>query len=338
MKIAVDAMGGDNAPREIVAGAYRAAAESGLNVILVGRQEIVNSELRRLSRSWSKLPIEVVNADEVIEMCEPPAEAVRKKRNSSICLAARMVKQGQASAVVSAGSTGAAVAAALLNIGRISGIDRPAIATPFPNITGTAALLDSGANVDAKPRHFVQNAIMGTMYARHILRIANPRVGILNIGEEDSKGNEQTQAALALLRRTSTINFIGNVEGRDIPAGTVDVVVCDGFVGNVVLKLAEGLGTAFLRLIKANIRASGIMARAGAMMMMPALTGLRKKMDYSEYGGAPLLGVKGGFIICHGSSKAKAIQNAIRLAADFSATEMVELIAEAVKEESLAHD
>ena len=233
-------------------------------------------------------------------------------------------------ALVSAGSTGAAVAAALFGLGRIKGIERPAIATPIPSITGTTVVLDSGAKVDAKPQHLVQNAIMGSIYAESILKIKNPRVGLLNIGEEETKGNEQALATYPLLKNEEHINFIGNVEGRDINKGTVDVVVCDGFVGNVVLKVAEGLATAIMTIMKRTIMESGIIAKFGAMLIKPALRKMKKTIDPAEYGGALLLGVKAPFIICHGSSKAKAIKNAVGVAIDFAEKDVVRHIGESI--------
>lgn len=237
--------------------------------------------------------------------------------------------------VISAGSTGAAVAAALFGLGRIKGIERPAIATPIPNLTGTTVLLDSGANVDSKPKQLVQNAIMGAIYAEYVLNTPRPRVGLLNIGEEESKGNEQALSTFPLLQQLSTVNFIGNVEGRDIPKGTVDVVVCDGFVGNIVLKFGEGLAGAILQLVKEAVKNSGFWAKMASMLILPALKGLKKKLDYAEHGGAPLLGVNGGFIICHGSSRAKAIKNAIRVAKEFTEQEVVAHIRENIAKEEV---
>jgi len=334
MIIAVDAMGSDYAPKEIVLGAVQAAKEYHCEIILVGDQNKLFEELDRQG-NWRQWGISVQHADQVIEMHEHPSVAVRKKRDASIVVATRLVKEGRCAAVVSAGSTGAAVAAALFGLGRIKGIGRPAIATPIPNLNGTTILLDSGANVDSKPKHLLQNAIMGSIYAEYILGIRQPKVGLLNIGEEDNKGNEQCIATLPLLKQLKTIRFIGNVEGRDIPKGTVDVVVCDGFVGNVVLKFGEGLASVILQLIKESIKQSGWLAKLASLMILPALKKLKKKLDYAEYGGAPLLGVNGGFIICHGSSRAKAIKNAIRVACDFSEKRVVEHISENLMKEGI---
>jgi phosphate acyltransferase len=323
MKIAVDAMGGDYAPDEIVLGAIEAAREYQCDIILVGDQDRIQKLID--ANGANDLPLSIYPASEIIDMHEHPSIAIRKKKDASVVVATRLVKEGKADIVISAGSTGAAVAAALLGLGRIPGIERPTIATPMPNLTGTTILLDSGANVDSKPKHLLQNAIMGAVYAEKILGIPNPRVGLLNIGEEETKGNELVLDTYPLLKQ-APINFIGNVEGRDIPKGTVDVVVCDGFVGNVVLKLSEGLASAIMTLMKKEIEAQGFFTKMAAALVLPALRGLRKKLDYAEYGGAPLLGVDGGFIISHGSSKAKAIKNSIRVARDFVENRVVENI------------
>lgn len=323
MKIAVDAMGGDFAPDEIVLGAIEAAREYQCDIILVGDQERIQKLLD--VHGANNLPLTIQHASEIIEMTEHPSIAIRKKKDASVVVATRLVKEGKADVAVSAGSTGAAVAAALLGLGRIRGVERPTIATPMPNLTGITVLLDSGANVDSKPKHLLQNAIMGTVYAEKILGINNPRVGLLNVGEEENKGNELVLDTYPLLKG-APVNFIGNVEGRDIPKGTVDVVVCDGFVGNIVLKLSEGLASAIMTLIKQEIEAQGWLTKLAAALVLPALRALRRKLDYAEYGGAPLLGVDGGFIISHGSSKAKAIKNSIRVARDMVDKSVVENI------------
>ncbi len=321
MKIAVDAMGGDFAPREIIKGALQAAAEYGIEVILVGDEAQINAELAGNNSSGM---VSVVHASEVISMGEHPAVAVRRKKNSSIVRATRLVKEGEADAVVSAGSTGAAMASALLNMGRIKGIDRPAIAGVLPNEKGYTVLLDVGANVDCKPQHLLQFGIMGYQYAKKILGNTSPRVGLLSNGEEDTKGNETTLAAFPLLKGAG-INFIGNVEGRDIFEGTADVVVCDGFAGNVVLKAGEGMARMLLKMMKEEI-AKSLLAKMGTLMAGPALKCLQKRLDYAEYGGAPLLGVNGVSVICHGSSRAKALKNAIRVARESVDNRLVEAI------------
>ncbi|WP_371371307.1 phosphate acyltransferase PlsX [Sporomusa aerivorans] len=337
MKVAIDTMGGDYAPGEIVLGALQAAKEyeaEGMEIVLVGDQAQITQALDSHG-NWKDLNITVHHAGEIIDMHESPGSAVRKKKDASVVVATALVKQGICDVVISAGSTGAAVAAALFGLGRINGIERPAIATPMPNLTGTTVLLDSGANIDSKPKHLVQNAIMGSIYAEYVLNIPKPRVGLLNIGEEESKGNEQVLSTYPLLQQLNTVNFIGNVEGRDIPKGTVDVVVCDGFVGNIVLKFGEGLASAILQLVKDAIKSSGFWAKMASMLVLPALRGLKKKLDYAEYGGAPLLGVNGGFIICHGSSRAIAIKNAIRVAKEFTEQDVVAHIRENIAKEGV---
>jgi len=323
MKIAVDAMGGDYAPEEIVKGTLQAAkVYSGLGLILVGRRESISPYLS------TGVPenVEMYEASEVIGMDEHPATALRKKKDASITVATRLVKTGMADAVVSAGSTGAQMAAALLGLGRIKGIDRPAIATVFPTLEGGKLVLDVGANPDAKPEHLLQYGLMGSIYAQYILGIAKPRVGLLNIGSEEGKGNELAQQAYALLKQ-APINFIGNVEGRDVPYGRADVVVCEGFTGNVLLKTAEGLAGALFQLIKEKITAN-LVRKLGALAVKPGLREIAKMMDYAEYGGSPLLGVNGVSIICHGSSKERAIFNAIRVAQECVAVDFLAKIRE----------
>lgn len=334
MKIAVDAMGADYAPMEIVLGSVEAAKEYKCQITLVGDEKQILEALNRCG-DWQSLGITIKHASEVITMTEHPAVAIRKKKDSSVVVATRLVKEGCCNAVISAGSTGAAVAAALFGLGRIKGIERPTIATPIPNLCGVTMLLDSGANVDSKPKHLVQSAIMGSIYSEYILGINNPKVGLLNIGEEETKGNEQALSTYPLLKQLKTVNFIGNVEGRDIPKGTVDVVVCDGFVGNVVLKFGEGLASAIMQLVKDTIKDGGWLTKLASLMVLPALKGLKKKLDYAEYGGAPLLGVEGGFIICHGSSKAKAIKNAIRVAKEFTERKVVDHIRDQIAKEGV---
>ncbi len=307
MKIAIDAMGGDYAPREIVRGAWQAYQETGQQIILVGNRSILLSELKMLGDNCAGL--EIVHADEVIAMDDAPAVAVRRKKNSSMVMAAELVRNGQASAFVSAGSTGATMAAALLHMGRIPGIARPAVASVIPTEGGATILLDVGANVDCKPKHLVQFAVMGSLFAHKILGVENPRVGLLNVGEESTKGNELTQETYQLLQE-APLNFYGNMEGRDIFKGTVDVVVCDGFLGNVVLKTSEGLADFLMKMISQALKESSL-AKIGATLTLPALKKLSKKLSYSEYGGAPLLGINGVAIVCHGSSKALAIKNAV---------------------------
>ncbi len=308
MRIALDAMGGDYAPGEIVEGAVEAAiAYPELEIYLVGQPEKIKACREDLPQN-----ILIYPASEVIDMEEHPATAVRRKKDSSIVVATRLVKEGEADAVVSAGSTGAQMAAALFGLGRIKGIERPAIATVLPTAQGGKLLLDVGANADAKPQHLFQYGLMGSIYAEKILRIKVPRVALLNIGAEETKGNELAQGAYELLKQ-APVNFIGNIEGREVPKGEADVVVCDGFVGNVVLKFAEGLATALFGMIKEQIAATPLRKLGGALVK-PGLKDVAKLLDYAEYGGSPLLGVNGISIVCHGSSKAKAIKNAVRVA------------------------
>lgn len=321
MRIAVDAMGGDYAPEEIIKGTLMAAETwPDLHLILIGQQE------RILPFFIGAKPanISLVEASEVIGMDEHPANAVRKKKDASIVVATRLVKLGEADAVVSAGSTGAQMAAALLGLGRIKGIERPAIATVLPTLEGGKLILDVGANLDASPDQLCQYALMGNIYAGKILGIPNPRVGLLNIGSEEGKGNELTQKTYTLLK-DAPLNFIGNVEGRDVPYGRADVVVCEGFVGNVLLKTAEGLAGVLFQLIKEKI-SSNIVRKLGALAVKPGLKEIAQMMDYAEYGGAPLLGVNGISIICHGSSKIKAIFNAIRVARECVDVRLIEQI------------
>jgi glycerol-3-phosphate acyltransferase PlsX len=266
-------------------------------------------------------------------MDEHPADAVRTKKDASVVVATRLVKEGKCDAVLSAGSTGAAVSAAQLILRRIKGIGRPTIATPMPTPKGVTLLLDSGANVDSKPEHLVQSGIMGSIYAEYVFGREKPRVGLLNIGEEETKGNEQAKATYQILKTMHTINFQGNAEGRDIPKGNFDVVICDGFVGNVVLKFGEGLAKTIMKLIKDAVKEGGILPKLGALLLMPTLKKLGKKLDASEYGGAPLLGVNGCCLISHGSSNAKAICSAIGVAKDYVEGSVLTHIQEALQEE-----
>ena len=291
MKIAVDVMGTDYGPQELVLGAVQAVRAYDCEVVLVGDSEIIKKLLEEYNAADER-KITVHHSSEVINMDEHPGIAVKTKKDASIVVATKLLRDKECDALVSSGSTGAAVAAALFGLGRIRGIERPAIATPIPSLTGTTVVLDSGAKVDAKPEHMVQSAIMGSVYAELMLKIKNPRVGLLNIGEEETKGNEQALATYPLLKAEEHINFVGNVEGRDINKGTVDVVVCDGFVGNVVLKFAEGLASAIMKLMKEAILNGGFLAKLGGLLIKPAMKGLAKRLDPAEYGGALLLGVK----------------------------------------------
>ncbi|PRR69160.1 phosphate acyltransferase PlsX [Neomoorella humiferrea] len=309
MQIAVDAMGGDHAPGEIVRGAVEAARERIADIILVGDQRVLEPELNPLHPPAN---IDIVHTEQVVAMDEQPALALRRKRDASIMVATRLVKEGRAAAVVSAGSTGAQMAAALLVLGRSGKIQRPAIATLIPTLKGPKLLLDAGANVDCRPEHLLEFAMMGNVYAARVMGIREPRVGLLNIGTEACKGNEQTLGAFNMLK-AANLNFIGNIEGRDIFTGDTDVIVCDGFVGNVLLKFGEGMAQALFTMIAGEVKKT-LRAKIGAALVLPALRALKKQVDYTEYGGAPLLGVQGVSIICHGSSNARAIKNAIKVA------------------------
>jgi len=324
LRIAVDAMGGDHAPAEIVRGCRLAAEEYDHELLLVGRAGEVGRELGSVSPSER---LHLVEAGEVIGFDEAPAMAVRRKKDSSIVVAARLLKEGAADAMVSAGSTGALMAAGLLALGRIPGIDRPALAGVMPTPGGRGMLmLDLGAHSDARPEHLYQWAVMGAIYAERVMGVVHPRVGLANIGTEASKGNEATRQAYQLLAG-SRLNFAGNVEGRDIPAGPVDVLVWDGFVGNIVLKYTEGLAGALFGMMREEL-SRDLRSKLGALLALPAFRRVKGRMDYREHGGAPLLGIRGSIIKCHGSSGAVAVKNGIRVAAAFAAGEVNSLIAE----------
>jgi glycerol-3-phosphate acyltransferase PlsX len=316
LTIAVDAMGGDHAPKSEVGGAVQAARSLGVKVVLVGRRGEVSRELRQHD-GWEELPIEIVDAPEVVTMEDSAAKAVRAKPNSSLRVAARLVKNGVAQGLVSAGNTGAIMATAKIVQGVVPGVARPALTGILPTIErgSPVVIVDVGANVDCSPKMLAQFAVMGEIYARFILRRSKPRVGILSIGEEQHKGNDSTRAAFSLMQGLN-LNFIGNVEGGDIYSGKVDVIVCDGFVGNVALKVSEGLAEMLKQLLKESLEAT-ISGKIGYVLAKDAFSDFKKRIDYSEYGGAPLLGVRGVNIICHGRSNPNAIKNAIRVAAEF---------------------
>lgn len=329
MKIAVDAMGGDKAPAEIIKGAIRAVQKYPCEVVLVGDEEKIHGVLNSEAAD-KNLPITVKHAGEVIAMGEHPADAVRCKKDSSIVLATKLVQCGECDAVLSAGSTGAAVAAAQLILKRIHGIGRPAIATPIPTPRGVTLLLDSGANVDSKPEHLVQSGIMGSLYAEHVLGIKNPSVALLNIGEEETKGNEQAKETYQLLKNLPTIDFAGNAEGRDIPRGVFDVVICDGFVGNVVLKFGEGLALTIMKLLAEELTSNGGAKLLGHELIAATFNNLSKRLDVSENGGAPLLGVNGCCVISHGSSDERAICSAIGVTCNYVDSKILERIKDAL--------
>ena len=308
-KVALDAMGGDNAPSEIVKGAVEAiSGRDDIKIFLVGQEDVVAKELSQYS--FPKERIEVVDAPEVIEMAEPPVEAIRKKKQSSIVVGMNMVKNREADAFVSAGSSGAILVGGQVIVGRIKGIQRPPLAPLIPTEKGVSLLIDCGANVDARADHLVQFAKMGSIYMEHVLGVKNPRVAIVNIGAEDEKGNALVKETLPMLRECTGINFVGSIEARDIPKGDVDVIVCEAFVGNVILKLYEGLSSTLVGVIKKGLM-STLKSKIGAALALPALKKTLKAFDASEYGGAPLLGLNGLVVKTHGSSKAKEITNAI---------------------------
>lgn len=329
MKIVVDAMGGDKAPGAIIEGSVSAVNEYGVEIILVGDTSAINNELSKYS--YDKTKIEVIHASEIITNNEHPAMAVRRKKDSSMVVAMKLVKEGKGQALISAGSTGALLTGATLVIGRIKGISRPALAPIMPGKNGVFMVIDAGANVDSKPENLLQSAIMGSIYFKRVLNIDNPKVGLANNGAEEEKGNELTKAAHQLLKN-APINFAGNVEPREIPDGDVQVIVCDGFVGNTILKMYEGSASVILGLIKQEIMGS-VITKIGAVFLSSVFKKLKKKFDYTEYGGAAFLGVNGAVIKAHGSSNAKAIKNAIRQAKTFVENGVLEQIKDSIQGE-----
>lgn len=334
MKIAVDAMGGDHGPAPNIEGALQAADELGIEVVLVGDEPQIKEQLRRLGSADQRVTVR--HAPQTVDMHEPPSQVARKKRDSSIWIATELVKSGDASAVVSAGNTGASMVAAFFILGVIKGVERPAIAVTLPTLTGTAVMLDAGATVDCTAEHLHQFGLMGNEYGKHFFGKPNPRIGLLSIGEEDSKGNEVTKEAFKLLK-ASPINFIGNVEGRDVYSGGADVIVCDGFIGNVALKISEGIADTIKKLLMKEI-AGSFLGRLSYLFLAGPLLRLRRRMDYAEFGGAPLLGVNGITIICHGRSSPKAIKNAIRRAKGLAESSLNELIQRDIEESLAQHE
>jgi phosphate acyltransferase len=316
MRIAVDAMGGDFAPRAIVAGAIATSVRDGLELVLVGDETRIRRELGR----WRGSPaLEIVHAEEVVGMDEP-ATAVRRKKRASVVVCAELVRDGRAAAMVSAGNTGAAMVAAKLALGTVPGVDRPALAAVFPNRRGRTVVLDVGANVDSRPEHLHQFAVMGHFYAQEVIGTSEPRIGLLSIGEENAKGNEVTRDAAKALAATG-LRFLGNVEGNDVFNGSCDVVVCDGFVGNVLLKAAESMAELIVGMMREELLRTS-RTRVGGWLAKPAFLNFKRRTDYTEYGAVPLLGVQGACLIGHGRSNAKAIRNAIRTAGEFAAAEL----------------
>lgn len=309
MRIAVDAMGGDNAPREILEGAILAVKKWDIDVLLVGKERLLQRLLK--AKRFESPKLKIIHAPDVVKMDEHPKDSLRKKE-SSLAIAVGLVKKGEADGLVAAGNTGAVHANTLFSWRTLPGINRPAIASLYPSMPRPVVLIDCGANVDSKPRNLLQFAVMGSVFMREVYGRHNPRVGLVSIGEEDTKGNELVLKTGELLRN-STLNFVGNVEGKDVINGKIDIAVCDGFVGNIILKFSEALGELMFGFLKGQAR-ENIIVKLGALGMMPAFKKLKKQVDYAEYGGAPLLGLNGFCIICHGKSDRRAISNAIRVA------------------------
>ncbi|MBQ9142485.1 MAG: phosphate acyltransferase PlsX [Lachnospiraceae bacterium] len=328
VNVAVDAMGGDNAPVEIVKGAVEAIQESKeVKVFLVGREEVIKEELKKYTYNCEQL--EVVHAEEVIETAEPPVMAIRKKKDSSIVKAMYMVKEGTCDAFVSAGSTGAVLVGGQVIVGRIKGVERPPLAPLIPTENGVSLLVDCGANVDARPSHLVQFAKMGSVYMEHVMGVKNPKVGIVNNGAEEEKGNALVKETFPLLKNCPEINFIGSVEARDIPAGVADVIVCEAFVGNVVLKMYEGVGASLIKKVKEGMMTS-LRSKIGAWLVKPALKQTLKSFNTDEYGGAPMLGLNGLVVKSHGSSKSIEIKNSILQCIAFKEQKINEKIKEKI--------
>lgn len=323
--IALDAMGGDHAPHQIILGAQTAAQTLPVSIILVGNAAVINSLLTPHPN------ISVVHAEETITMDESPLQAYKKKKQSSIHVGLRLVKEGQADAFLSAGNTGAVMSCSLFILGRIDGIDRPALASVIPTKKGHALMLDMGSNVDSKPLHLEQYAMMGHFFSSQVLHVDRPKVGIINIGEEEEKGNQVTQDAYHRLKVNPLINFVGNLEGKDILFHKADVIVCDGFVGNTLLKFGEGLVDFLLGEIKHGILNGSVLSKLGGWLLKPVFQSIKKRIDYEEYGGAPLLGINGVSLVAHGKSKEKAIVSGIRTAIECVETEMIKKIGAVTK-------
>lgn len=327
--IALDAMGGDNGPAEMIKGAMDAIAkEPFMKVFLVGREDVIQKELTNYQ--YNKEQIEVVNATEVIETAEPPVNAIRRKKDSSIVVGMKIVKEGKADAFVSAGSSGAILVGGQVLIGRIKGVERPPLAPLIPTEKGVTLLIDCGANVDARPSHLVQFAKMGSIYMEHVLGIQNPRVGIVNIGAEEEKGNALVKETFPLLKEEKGIHFIGSVEAREIPHGQADVVVCEAFAGNIILKLYEGVGAVLIQKVKEGMMTT-LRSKIGALLIKPALKATLKTFDASEYGGAPLLGLNGLVVKTHGSAKAKEVSNTLTQCVTFKRQKINEKIKECIQ-------
>ena len=327
VRVVVDAMGGDNAPAEPVKAAVEAVTErQDIKVILTGKQEVIDKELTKYS-GYPKNQIQVVNASQVIETAEPPVFAIRKKKDSSIVVGLNMVKKQEADAFISSGSTGAVLVGGQVLVGRSKGVERPPLAPLIPTTKGVSLLIDCGANVDARPSHLVQFAKMGSIYMEHVVGVKNPRVGIVNIGVEEEKGNALVKETYPLLKECKDINFIGSIEAREIPSGVADVIVTEAFVGNVILKLYEGVGATLISKVKEGMMTT-LRSKIGALLVKPALKSTLKSFDSSQYGGAPLLGLRGLVVKCHGSSKANEVKNSIIQCISFKEQDISEKIRE----------
>lgn len=335
MKIILDAMGGDNAPEAVVQGAVDALASfKDFSVILVGKDEAIRRALSGLTYDQSR--VEIANCAEVIEMCESPAAAIRKKKDSSMVVGLTALSQGRGDIFISAGNTGALVAGGTLIVRRIAGVKRPALATQLPSRTGSVLLMDGGANVDCKPSYLAQFGVMGSVYMQKVMDISEPKVGLVNNGGEEEKGNLLTKEAYQLMK-TTPVNFVGNAEGRDLLSGSFDVIVCDGFTGNIILKFLEGTAGVIMGTLKESIMKSA-KSKIGALFMKGAFRDLKKKFDYSEYGGALLLGLRGGVMKAHGSSDAKAVSSAVKMARRFILGDVVQNIKAQIEQTGVADD
>lgn len=330
MKIIVDGMGGDNAPQAIVEGSVNAVKESKVNILIVGKEELILEQLSKYS--FPKDRIEILNADEVITNKDDPAMAIRRKKNSSMVVGLNALKDGKGDGFVSAGNTGALLAGGLLITKRLKGIERAALTTVYPTLNGKSLLVDAGANVDCKPEYLKQFGIMGSIYMENVLDVRNPKVGLINIGSEEGKGNQLAKEAYTMLK-DSNVNFIGNVEGRDLPAGKADILVADGFVGNVALKLTEGMAISIFSLLK-DLLMQNTKTKLAAMLIKPQLSEMKQKMDYREVGGAPLLGTRFPIVKAHGSSDSYAYKNAIMQLIDFIDKDVIKIIEENINKEN----
>ncbi|HZJ82359.1 MAG TPA: phosphate acyltransferase PlsX [Clostridia bacterium] len=331
MRIMVDAMGGDHAPNEILKGCVEAVNEYNVALTLLGKEDIIKDQLLKMNAPMESL--EIINADEVIDPHEAPVTAIKRKKDSSMVKGFEMLRKEPNSVFISAGSTGALLAGGLLKTGRIKGIGRPALAPLIPTRKKPVLLLDAGANTECKPENLVQFAMMGSVYMEKVLGRENPTVGLVNIGTEEGKGNELTKATYLLLKEDKNINFYGNVEARDIPEGIADIIVCDGFTGNIILKLTEGLASSLFATMREEFT-RGFISKVGALLLKPSLRGLKNSLDYAEHGGAPLLGINGGVIKAHGSSDARAIKNAIRQGKLFIDRQVLESIRSNILEDN----